>query len=91
MGGGEDAAGLGAWVTCGSPSGTRVVSGARLASRWLHRAPLGRRLRLSVHFFGKLSLPDHSFIARGHSGSRDEGRGDGDIDNIKHSQQLDSC
>lgn len=53
-------------VTCGSPSRTGVVlGGPGLANSWFHHSPLGWGLSLSVHFFGKLRLPYHSYIIRG--------------------------
>lgn len=52
------------WVTCGSPSGTgMVLDGSGVADGWFHQTPLGRGLSLSVHFFGKLSLPYDSYVS----------------------------
>lgn len=53
------------WVTCGSSSRTGVMlSGSGLADSGLCNTPPG--WRLSVHFFGKVSLPYDGFIVGEH-------------------------
>lgn len=52
-------------VTCSPPSGAGVVlGGPGLTGCWFHHAPFGWGLSLSLHFFGKVSLPYHSYIFR---------------------------